>query len=59
VSIAHGTPARVLWHPVTIAAAIGAVSVTIGALHLGRTGGGLSLWLVMGAAAGFATSGSV
>jgi hypothetical protein len=46
-------PLRLIWHPLTIAAvfvaAAGAAAVT---------GSAPTLWLMMGAAAGFATSGS-
>jgi hypothetical protein len=44
---------RLTWHPLTVAAVI-AVSACLAAV----LGPMPSLWLVMGAAAGFATSGS-
>ncbi|MDQ7803096.1 hypothetical protein Q5425_05110 [Amycolatopsis sp. A133] len=54
----HGTPRR-RWHPRTIAAGLVLAAVLTSALVLVRPGGLLpSAWLVMGAAAGFATSGS-
>jgi hypothetical protein len=46
-------PLRLSWHPVTVAAAL--VVVTGAAVIAGLPS---PLWLVMGAAAGFATSGS-
>jgi hypothetical protein len=44
---------RLTWHPLTIAVTIVAVAAVSAAVGLAP-----SLWLVMGAAAGFATSGS-
>jgi hypothetical protein len=60
---AHGdrlVPARLGWHPLTVAGvmailAAAAASAAAAGSALGRAGP----WLVMGAAAGFATSGSV
>jgi hypothetical protein len=40
-----------VWHPVTIAAALAVLAAVADV-------SGVALWLVMGAAAGFATSGS-
>lgn len=48
------------WHPITVAGVIAALAVTAaGAEAAGNAAGRAGLWLVMGAAAGFATSGSV
>jgi hypothetical protein len=46
-------PLRLSWHPVTVAGALVAVAGAAAAFGLPPT-----LWLMMGAAAGFATSGS-
>ncbi|WP_407775539.1 hypothetical protein [Actinophytocola sp.] len=46
-------PLRLIWHPLTLAAVF---VVTAGAAAV--TGLAPALWLMMGAAAGFATSGS-
>ncbi len=51
---------RLAWHPLTLAAGIAAAAAGAAAADLaGSAPGHVSLWLVMGAAAGFATSGSV
>jgi hypothetical protein len=61
-------PTPLGWHPLTIAGVMAALAVaTAGATAAGSAAGGagwatltaLTAWLVMGAAAGFATSGSV
>lgn len=56
----HSMAGRLRWHPVAIAAAIAMCAVGAAAIDAaGSATGRLALWLVMGAAAGFATSGSV
>jgi hypothetical protein len=46
-------PLRLIWHPLTIAAVL-----VVAACAAAVTGLAPTLWLMMGAAAGFATSGS-
>ncbi|PZG02224.1 hypothetical protein C1I99_03740 [Micromonospora deserti] len=54
-------PRRVLWHPLTLTAAVAIASATAAATYVSAAGAGTvgSLWLVMAVTAGFATSGSV